>query len=82
MFRTIISLLLGVLLAACTASDGTPLITKPGCGLIGCGGVDPAAFDGGGRSTSMTTTYQRIGNTVYGSDGSQCTKINSTLYCN
>ncbi len=32
--------------------------------------------------SSNGTTYQQIGNAVYGSDGTQCRQIGTTVYCN
>lgn len=33
-------------------------------------------------SYKMPTTYQQIGNAVYGSDGTVCRAIGNTVYCN
>lgn len=32
--------------------------------------------------SSNGTSYQKVGNTVYGSDGTQCRKVGTTVYCN
>tara|TARA_B110000503_G_C6840373_1_gene286593 strand:+ start:187 stop:441 length:255 start_codon:yes stop_codon:yes gene_type:complete len=71
-------------LAACTAPDGEPLITKPGCGLIGCGGAGSYSEyrEAIGANSSETVSYNRIGNSIYGSDGTICNKVYDTVYCN
>ncbi len=33
-------------------------------------------------AVSATTYYNQIGNTVFGSDGSSCSQIGSTVFCN
>ena len=81
-------------LAACTAPDGEPLITKPGCGLIGCGGVGSYSEyleatgannqNGTGHNRQGPVTYRRSGNMIYGSDGTVCRQSNgnaNTIYC-
>ena len=70
-------------LAACTAPDGEPLITKPGCGLIGCGGVGSYSeyLEATGHNRQGPVTYRRSGNVIYGSDGTTCNVNADTIYC-
>jgi len=76
--------LLLISLAACTAPDGELLITKPGCGLIGCGGAGSYSDykEAIGANRREPVSYNVNGNSIYGSDGTICNKVYDTLYCN
>jgi hypothetical protein len=80
-------------LAACTAPDGSPLITKPGCGLIACNSgvsdyyrdkIDQRRNAETANTSSYRTPviYRRSGNVQYGSDGTICRQSEGgNIYC-